>query len=350
MIHAIQRRSPHLVLFAIFYYFCVCVSVSRASIPPTIELLLGDNTTSCLKKNLPSSIINDAVSQHCDDDLPIAHHHHLVVGRRPILVSRSFHWKLCTSTSTHTSSRSNNSDKLVLVTGGSRGISRATCLLLASKGYKVALNYCTSADAAKSVVAEAPEQIMAFQADVSDPDQVAKLFDDIKQHFHANLTGLVNNAAVMEAMEKDITKYSHETLIRDLKTNPCGPFYCTQEFVRQASTTKHPAGKGGSIVCISSISAKSAQILAYGMSKAALEAMVNGLSKNLPLEGIRINIVQPGLIDTGLASPDIMEAMSGVIPARRPGKPVEVARAIEFLLSDASAYCSGAKLRIAGGL
>ena len=101
---------------------------------------------------------------------------------------------------------------------------------------------------------------------------------------------------------------------------------------------------------MSSISAESAQILAYGMSKAALEAMVAGLSKTLPLEGIRINTVQPGLIDTGLASPQIMEVMSGVIPARRPGNPQEVAAAIEYLLSDDSKYCSGTKLRIAGGL
>ena len=86
------------------------------------------------------------------------------------------------------------------------------------------------------------------------------------------------------------------------------------------------------------------------MSKAALEAMVNGLSKTLPLEGIRINTIQPGMIDTGLASPEIMDVMSGVIPCRRPGRLEEVAAAIEYFLSNDSAYCSGSKLRIAGGL
>jgi NAD(P)-dependent dehydrogenase (short-subunit alcohol dehydrogenase family) len=253
-------------------------------------------------------------------------------------------------------STSNNSDKLVLVTGGSRGIGRATCLLLAQKGYNVALNYCQDEQAAQSVVDELAQlssdqekgKIVPFQCDVSKPEQVLKMFKDIEQHFQQNPTGLVNNAGVMEPMQKDITKIENEILLRDYQTNACGPFYCTKEFVQRASTNH--GGKGGSIVCVSSISAESAQILAYGMSKAALEAMVAGLSKTLPLEGIRINIVQPGLIDTGLASPEILQVMAGVIPARRAGEPKEVAAAIEYFLSDASRYCSGTKFRIAGGL
>jgi len=238
--------------------------------------------------------------------------------------------------------------KVCLVTGGSRGIGSATCLLLAEQGWKVALNYCQDEEAAKSVVDQGHGNIVAFQADVSQPEQVAKLYEEIFDTFKANPSGLVNNAAVMEMMEKDIKKIKYETLMRDLQVNTCGPFYCTQEFVKRAST--EIGGRGGSIVCISSISAESAQILAYGMSKAALEAMVNGLSKNLPLEGIRINTIQPGLIDTGLASKEIMDRMSGVIPLRRPGLPEEVAKAVSFLLSDESSYCSGAKLRVAGGL
>jgi NAD(P)-dependent dehydrogenase (short-subunit alcohol dehydrogenase family) len=251
-------------------------------------------------------------------------------------------------------------NKLVLVTGGSRGIGRATCLLLAQKGYNVALNYCHDEAAAQSVVTECTVSkndqtqsstmgsIVPFQADISQPDQVVKLFQDIEAHFQRSPSGLVNNAGVMEPMQKDITKIENDVLWRDYQTNACGPFYCTKEFVKRAAKSR--GGTGGSIVCVSSISAESAQILAYGMSKAAMEAMVAGLSKTLPLEGIRINIVQPGLIDTGLASPDILEVMSGVIPARRAGRPSEVAAAIEYFLSDQSQYCSGTKLRIAGGL
>lgn len=242
---------------------------------------------------------------------------------------------------------------LVVVTGGSRGIGRATCLLLASKGYDVALNYCQDETAAKKVVEMSQSNsdsgsVVTFQADISDPTQVARLFEQVEAHFDRVPTGLVANAGVMEPMEKDVTKIATDILLRDFKTNAAGPFYCTQEFVKRASTKY--GGAGGSIVCISSISAESAQILAYGMSKAALEAMVNGLSKTLPLEGIRINTIQPGLIDTGLASPEIMEVMSGVIPCRRPGRPEEVAAAVAYFLSDESAYCTGTKLRIAGGL
>ncbi|KAL3914327.1 MAG: hypothetical protein SGILL_006144 [Bacillariaceae sp.] len=243
-----------------------------------------------------------------------------------------------------------NSDKLVLVTGGSRGIGKATCLLLAEKGYNVALNYCSDKEAAESVVEEnqGTGKIVPFQCDISQPEQVTEMYKDIYETFQQHPTGLVNNAGIMEPMQKDITKIENHLLLRDYQTNACGPFYCTKEFVQRASTNR--GGQGGSVVCVSSISAESAQILAYGMSKAALEAMVNGLSKTLPLEGIRINTIQPGLIDTGLASPEILEVMSGVIPARRAGNPAEVAAAIEYFLSDASKYCSGTKLRIAGGL
>lgn len=187
------------------------------------------------------------------------------------------------------------------------------------------------------------------KADVGEPDQVDKLFEEIRDKMGCYPSGLVNNAAVMEMMQKDIKNIDVETLLRDLRVNTCGPFLCTKKFVEHASTSR--GGSGGSIVCISSISAESAQILAYGMSKAALEAMVIGLSKNLPVnDGIRINTIAPGLIDTGLASPEIMEVMSKVIPLRRPGLPEEVAKAVAYLLDDDSSYCSGTKLRVAGGL
>lgn len=242
-------------------------------------------------------------------------------------------------------------NKLVVVTGGSRGIGKATCLLLAERGYQVAVNYRTNSELADQVVKEITEaggKAAAFQADVSDEQQVQQLFDDVCGHFDMAPTGLVNNAGIMEGMEKDILKVSTETLEQDFKVNTMGPFFCTKEFVKRCST-KH-GGNGGAIVCVSSVSAESALILAYGMSKAAIEVMVNSLSKTLPLEGIRINTVVPGLTDTGLASPEIMEVMNDFIPLRRAGEPLEVAKAIAYLLSDESSYCSGTKLRVAGGL
>jgi NAD(P)-dependent dehydrogenase (short-subunit alcohol dehydrogenase family) len=256
---------------------------------------------------------------------------------------------LVMSASPSTSGKKN----LVIVTGGSRGIGKATCIYLASKGYQVAVNYCREEQAAQQVVDDivaAGGTAKAFQADIGEESQVASMFQDVMGHFGMPPTGLVNNAGIMEAMEKDITKVSTATLERDLKINTMGTFFCTREFVKHASINNGSGGQGGSIVVVSSVSAESAQILAYGMSKAALEAMVIGLSKQLPLEGIRINTVSPGLIDTGLASPEIMERMKGFIPLRRAGDPTEVAKAIEFLLSDDSSYCSGTKLKIAGGL
>jgi NAD(P)-dependent dehydrogenase (short-subunit alcohol dehydrogenase family) len=242
-------------------------------------------------------------------------------------------------------------DKLVVVTGGARGIGRATCLLLASRGYQVAVNFQSNTNLAEELVKEieaAGGKAKAFQADISDEKQVEKMFDDVCEHFDMTPTGLVNNAGIMEAMEKDLLKVSSDTLERDLRVNTIGPFLCTKAFVKRCSTKT--GGRGGSIVVVSSVSAESAQILAYGMSKAASEAMVIGLSKTLPLEGIRINTVIPGLTDTGLAKPEIIATMSGFIPLRRAADPSEIAKAIAFLLSDESSYCSGTKLRIAGGL
>ncbi|CAB9503177.1 arabinitol 2-dehydrogenase [Seminavis robusta] len=251
------------------------------------------------------------------------------------------------------SASSTPAKKLVIVTGGSRGIGRATCVWLASKGYQVAVNYNNGEEAAQEVVAEiesAGGSAKAFQCDIGEETQVEEMFEDVMGHFGMPPTGLVANAGIMEAMEKDIRKVSTETLERDLKVNTMGTFFCTRAFVKHCSVNNEKGGQGGSIVVVSSVSAESALILAYGMSKAALEAMVNGLSKQLPLEGIRINTIIPGLIDTGLAAPEIIETMKGFIPLRRAGDPTEVAQAIEFLLSDASSYCSGTKLKVSGGL
>lgn len=248
---------------------------------------------------------------------------------------------------------SNNNDKLVLVTGGARGIGKATCLLLASRGYQVAVNYRSNEQAAQQVVDEttsssSKSKAMAFQADVSKEDEVKKLFNDVIEYFGMAPTSLVNNAGVMEPMEKDITKITKETLDADFATNTYGPFFCTREFVKRTSTKN--GGKGGSIVNVSSISADGGQIVAYAMSKSAMEAMVNGIAKTLPLEGIRINTVVPGLTDTGMATPEQIEMLSGVIPMRRAGEPSEIAKAIAYLVSEESAYCSGARLRVSGGL
>jgi NAD(P)-dependent dehydrogenase (short-subunit alcohol dehydrogenase family) len=250
-------------------------------------------------------------------------------------------------------SNEDTEDKLVIVTGGARGIGKATCLLLASRGYQVAVNYRSNEKAALQVVSEITSShgdnvAKAFQADVSQEQEVEQLFSDVIKHFGRNPTSLVCNAGVMEPMEKDITKITKETLDKDFATNTYGPFFCVREFVKLTSTKN--GGKGGSIVNVSSVSADGGQIVAYAMSKCAMEAMVNGIAKTLPLEGIRINTVVPGLIDTGMATPEQIEILSGVIPMRRAGEPNEIAKAIAFLLSDESSYCTGTRLKASGGL
>lgn len=250
-------------------------------------------------------------------------------------------------------SNEDTEDKLVIVTGGARGIGKATCLLLASRGYQVAVNYRSNEKAALQVVSEITSShgdnvAKAFQADVSKEQEVEQLFSDVIKHFGRNPTSLVCNAGVMEPMEKDITKITKETLDKDFATNTYGPFFCVREFVKLTSTKN--GGKGGSIVNVSSVSADGGQIVAYAMSKCAMEAMVNGIAKTLPLEGIRINTVVPGLIDTGMATPEQIEILSGVIPMRRAGEPNEIAKAIAFLLSDESSYCTGTRLKASGGL
>jgi NAD(P)-dependent dehydrogenase (short-subunit alcohol dehydrogenase family) len=139
-----------------------------------------------------------------------------------------------------TNDNNNNNDddsKLVIVTGGTCGIGRATCLLLASHGYQVAVNYKSNKDAAQKVVNDITTSFgngkaMAFQADVSEEVQVQQLFDQVIQHFGKNPSGLVTNAGVMEPMQNDITKITKETLDTDFATNTYGPFFCTREFVK----------------------------------------------------------------------------------------------------------------------
>lgn len=219
-----------------------------------------------------------------------------------VMASSGLHWGgqslVMSSASTQPSSK-----KLVIVTGGSRGIGKATCLWLGCPNdhhqpYQVAVNYQSNEKAALEVVAQIESEggsAAAFCADISDEKQVKQMFDDVQNHFGMQPRGLVNNAGVMEAMEKDITKITTEIFERDLKVNTLGSFICTKEFVKRCSTTKNENGIGGSIVVVSSVSAESAQILAYGCSKAACEALVAGLSKTLPLEGIRINAVSTPL-------------------------------------------------------
>lgn len=252
-------------------------------------------------------------------------------------------------------------NKLILVTGGSRGIGQATSILLASKGYDVAINYRSDTVSAHNVWDEIQSMknddngigdAMTFQADVSKEEEVSRLFQNIHQHFGRDPDGLVNNAGIVgeRIPNNDITLMSTPDLQKVIETNTYGPFYCIREFVSRVSTQKE-GGKGGTIVNVSSGAAYiGTGNLFYSMSKGALDSMMIGLSQSLPrLHGIRINSVVPGMTETDMCTPEQIEANKHLVPMGRGGKPEEVAESILFLLGENSYFCCGAKIRVAGG-
>jgi NAD(P)-dependent dehydrogenase (short-subunit alcohol dehydrogenase family) len=245
--------------------------------------------------------------------------------------------------------------KIVLVTGGSRGIGAAAALLAARQGWAVAVNYSHQAQAAEEVVQQILDQggrAMALQADVSQEDQVLRMFDAIDRQW-GPLSGLVNNAGVV-----DVTARVDEMTVarwrRMFDINVIGSFLCAREAVRRMST-RH-GGAGGSIVNVSSAAARlgsPAQYVDYAAAKAAIDAMTVGLAKEVGGEGVRVNAVRPGLIETQIHAsgglPDRVRDLAHLVPMQRGGQAHEVAQAIVWLLSDEASYTTMALLDVSGG-
>lgn len=245
--------------------------------------------------------------------------------------------------------------KIVLVTGGSRGIGAAAALLAARQGWAVAVNYSHQAQAAQEVVKQILDQggrAMALQADVSQEDQVLRMFDAIDRQW-GPLSGLVNNAGVV-----DVTARVDEMTVarwrRMFDINVIGSFLCAREAVRRMST-RH-GGAGGSIVNVSSAAARlgsPAQYVDYAAAKAAIDAMTVGLAKEVGGEGVRVNAVRPGLIETQIHAsgglPDRVRDLAHQVPMQRGGQAHEVAQAIVWLLSDEASYTTMALLDVSGG-
>ncbi len=244
---------------------------------------------------------------------------------------------------------------VLLITGGGRGIGAATALLAAAQGWAVAVNYAQDAESAAHVVsqiAQAGGQAQAFQANVADEAQVLAMFKAIDERM-GRLAGLVNNAGVVDVYAR-VDQMSVARLRRMFDVNVLGSFICAREAVQRMST-KH-GGQGGAIVNVSSAAARigsPGQYVDYASAKGAIDTFTLGLAKEVAAEGIRVNAVRPGLIDTEIHAsggvPNRVKDLQHLIPAQRGGTAEEVAQAIVWLLSDAASYTTMSLLDVSGG-
>ncbi len=246
-------------------------------------------------------------------------------------------------------------NKVLLVTGGSRGIGAATAVLAARQGWAVVVNYSARGDEAQAVVDRIVTEggrAMVLRADVADEAQVLALFEQIDRQW-GRLSGLVNNAGVVDVAAR-LDQMSWARWRRMFDINVLGSLLCAREAVRRMST-RH-GGQGGSIVNISSAAARlgsPAQYLDYAAAKGAIDTMTIGLAKEVGAEGIRVNAVRPGLIETEIHAsgglPDRVRDLAHQVPMQRGGQAEEVAQAVVWLLSDAASYTTMALMDVTGG-
>ena len=246
-------------------------------------------------------------------------------------------------------------DKVILVTGGGRGIGAATALLAATAGYAVALSYRADRAAAEAVAADiaaAGGTAIAIQADVGREADVLRLFEQVDAAL-GPLAALVNNAGTLEPQAR-VEAMDAARLQRIFATNVIGCFLCAREAVRRMST-RHGAA-GGAIVNVSSRAAvlgAPGEYVDYAATKAAVDALTVGLAKEVAAEGVRVNAVRPGIIYTAIhalgGEPGRVDRLKDGVPMRRGGEPEEVAKAILWLLSDAASYSTGTFIDVSGG-
>ena len=244
---------------------------------------------------------------------------------------------------------------VVLITGASRGIGAATALLAARQGYAVAVNYSANSLAADEVVRQirqAGGTAMAVQADVADEAQVLTMFEKVDAKL-GRLTALVNNAGVVDQTSR-VDAMSMARFGRMFEINVYGSFVCAREAVRRMST-RH-GGTGGTIVNLSSVAARlgaPGQYVDYAAAKGAIDSFTVGLAKEVATEGIRVNAVRPGIIETDIHAsgglPNRAREMAPQVPMQRPGSAEEVARSILWLMSPESSYTTGTVLDVTGG-
>lgn len=245
--------------------------------------------------------------------------------------------------------------KVVLITGGSRGIGAATALLAAQKGWDVLISYQHQRAAADAVVNQCQQlgaRALAVQADMAEEAQILELYAALDQQF-GRLDALVNNAGVVDKAQT-LAEFSVQRLERMFRINTIAAFVCAREAVLRMSTAR--GGRGGAIVNVSSIAARLGsprQYVDYAASKGAVDVMTLGLAKEVAAEGIRVNAVRPGLIETDIhasgGQPDRVQRLAPNVPMQRGGTAEEVADAIVWLMSDGSRYTTGSLIEISGG-
>jgi NAD(P)-dependent dehydrogenase (short-subunit alcohol dehydrogenase family) len=246
-------------------------------------------------------------------------------------------------------------NKTILITGASRGIGAACAHLAAARGYRVCVNYRADVDAADAIVRaiiDAGGAAFAVQADVAREADVVRMFAEVDARY-GRLDALVNNAGIL-APQMRVEQMDAARIERIFATNVTGSFVCAREAVLRMST-KH-GGSGGAIVNVSSRAAvlgSAGEYVDYAASKAALDVLTIGLAKETAAEGIRVNGVRPGLIDTAMhasgGEPGRVERLKASVPMGRGGEAEEVARAVLWLLSDEAAYTTGSFIDVSGG-
>ena len=245
--------------------------------------------------------------------------------------------------------------KTILITGGTRGIGRATAMLCASKGWSIALNYLRDASAAETAAQEvrsAGGRPVTLQGDVAVESDVISMFDEAESKL-GRLDGVVINAGIV-APSLQLADMDSTRLKRMFEVNVYGAYLCAREAARRMP--KNRGGRGGAIVLVSSAASRLGspfEYVDYAGSKAAIDTLTIGLAKELGAQGVRVNAVRPGLIETEIhasgGQPDRAHRLGATTPLGRAGRPKEVGEAIVWLLDDGASYTAGAILDVAGG-
>lgn len=246
-------------------------------------------------------------------------------------------------------------EKVAIITGGSRGIGAATACLAAERGYAVCVNYLHNQQAAHRIVNTIEQQggrAIAVAADMACETDIIHLFKTVDEQL-GKLNALVNNAGILEQQMR-VENMDAARLNRVFMTNITGSFLCAREAVKRMSTQQ--GGAGGSIVNVSSVASRlgsPSEYVDYAASKGAIDTLTIGLAKEVANEGIRVNAVRPGFINTDIhasgGEPNRIERVKESVPMKRGGEAIEVAKAILWLLSDEASYTTGSFIEVSGG-